>query len=132
MPEHGRFSVSVPESVNMTKRRKRMTELKPVEQYEITAIPPKGALPSDSDNGKHSVPDGLATIDESSRRAAMARAIVENEKKAREQQCGAEIDAAITAILKKFKCAAKFCELREGGQTVRIWLQPVAVDEASQ
>jgi hypothetical protein len=69
------------------------------------------------------------TIDEQSRQTAMARAMIENEKQARVQACAAEIDTALTAILRKHKCAAKFMELREGGQTTRIWLQPVAVDE---
>lgn len=71
-----------------------------------------------------------ATIDEQSKQTAVARAMIENEKRAREQRCGMEIDNALTAILKRHHCAAKFCELREGGQSVRIWLQPVALDEA--
>jgi len=69
------------------------------------------------------------TIDEASKQLAMARMMLDNQKRQREQQCGAEIDAALQTILKKYKCNAKFMELREGGQTTRIWLQPVALDE---
>ncbi len=96
-----------------------MTEPKPVQQYEVAAKLPGG-------NGDQ---PNAPLIDDESKRLAMAKAMLENQKRQREQQCGAEIDAAITAILKKHKCAAKFMELREGGQTTRIWLQPVAVDE---
>lgn len=103
----------------MSNKRHKMIESKPVQQYEVVA---------DSGNGKKDVPDGLATIDEQSRQAAMAKAMVKNEKRQREQRCGEEIDAAIMAILKRHKCNAKFCELRENGQTTRIWLQPVALD----
>ena len=75
------------------------------------------------------IEDTPARIDEKSKQLAMARMMLDNQKRAREQQCGAEIDAALQAILKKYKCNAKFMELREGGQTTRIWLQPVALDE---
>lgn len=93
-----------------------MTELG--QQYETGAIPPEGAAPS-----------GPPTIDEQSRQAAMARAMVANEKRQREQQCGLEIDKAIAEILKRHKCQVHFMELRQDGGTSRIWLQPVAVDE---
>ena len=96
-----------------------MTELKPIEQYEVTPILP-------SDNGQKRAE---ATIDEPSRQAAMARAMLDNMKRQREQACGAEIDKALTAILKKYNCNAQFRELRVGGQTTRIWIQPVALDE---
>lgn len=96
-----------------------MTELRPADQYEVTPIAP-------GDNGQK---PAEATIDESSRQAAMARAMLDNMKRQREQACGAEIDEVLTKILKRHNCSAKFMELREGGQTTRIWLQPVALDE---
>lgn len=100
----------------MSKRRR--LEPKPLQQYEVVATPiGDGQKPSE------------ATIDDESKRLALAKAMIENQKRAREQQCGAEIDAAIQEILKRYKCTAKFMELREGGQTTRIWLQPVALDE---
>jgi hypothetical protein len=103
-----------------------MTEQKPGEQYEV--VPNLDAVIQPGIGG-----DGLqpATpmIDEASKQLAMARMMLDNQKRQREQQCGAEIDAALQAILKKYKCNAKFMELREGGQTTRIWLQPVALDE---
>jgi len=62
-------------------------------------------------------------------KAAEARLMVEQERRAREMRCGQEIDGAIQAISKRHNCTMKFMELREGGQTMRIWLQPVAQDE---
>ena len=67
--------------------------------------------------------------DEAFTQAARARLLVDAEKKAREQRCGQEIDAAVTEIARRNRCAIKFMELREGGNTVRLWLQPVAQDE---
>lgn len=87
-------------------------------QYETVASPPEGAAPN-----------GPPTIDEQSRQAAMARAMVANEKRQREQQCGLEINNAIAEILKRHRCEAHYMELRQDGGTNRIWLQPVAVDE---
>jgi hypothetical protein len=104
-------------------------EQKPAEQYnvipnaEVLGLGERVPHPSEGGNGQ------MPTIDDQSRQTAMARAMIENEKQARVQACAAEIDKAIAAILVKHKCAAKFMELREGGQTTRIWLQPVAVDE---
>jgi ATP-dependent protease ClpP protease subunit len=100
-----------------------MTEQKPAEQYNV--IPNAEMLIHPAEGGNGQTP----TIDEQSRQTAMARAMIENEKQARVQACAAEIDKALTEILRRNKCAAKFMELREGGQTTRIWLQPVAVDE---
>ena len=100
-----------------------MTEQKPAEQYNV--IPNAEMLINPGEGGNGQTP----TIDEQSRQTAMARAMIENEKQARVQACAAEIDKALTEILRRNKCAAKFMELREGGQTTRIWLQPVAVDE---
>jgi len=71
----------------------------------------------------------MPTIDDESKRIAMAKAMVDNQRRRREQECGAEIDAAVNSILAKHHCQAKFMELREGGQTTRIWIQPVAVDD---
>jgi hypothetical protein len=101
-------------------------EQKPAEQYNV--IPNMDILTQPAEGGNGQTP-AMPTIDEQSRQTAMARAMIENEKQRRVQACAAEIDAALTAILKRHKCAAKFMELREGGQTTRIWLQPVAVDE---
>jgi len=109
----------------MSKRR-RMTEQKPGEQYEV--VPNLDAVIQPGIGGNGLQPTA-PTIDEASKQLAMARMMLENQKRQREQQCGAEIDAALQAILKKYKCNAKFMELREGGQTTRIWLQPVALDE---
>ena len=103
-----------------------MTEQKPAEQYNV--IPNAEMLIHPAEGGNGHAP-AAPTIDEQSRQTAMARAMIENEKQARVQACAAEIDKAIAAILVRHKCAAKFMELREGGQTTRIWLQPVAVDE---
>jgi len=103
-----------------------MTEPKPSEQYGV--IPHIDVLTQTAEGGNGQTP-AEPTIDEQSRQTAMARAMIENENRTRVQACGAEIEAAITAILKRHKCSAKFMELREGGQTTRIWLQPVAVDE---
>ena len=106
-----------------------MPEPKPGERYEV--VPNMDALKPDAEsgNGQHA-PE--PTIDEQSKQLAMARMMLENQKRQREQACGAEIDAALSAILKRHKCNAKFMELREGGQTTRIWLQPVAMDEQAQ
>lgn len=103
-------------------------EQKPSEQYNVIPNAEMLIRPADGGNGQAPV---APTIDEQSRQTAMARAMIENEKQSRVQACAAEIDKAIAAILVKHKCAAKFMELREGGQTTRIWLQPVAVDEQS-
>jgi len=100
-----------------------MTEQKPAEQYNV--IPNAEMLIHPAEGGNGQTP----TSDEQSRQTAMARAMIETEKQARVQACAAEIDKALTEILRRNKCAAKFMELREGGQTTRIWLQPVAVDE---
>ena len=67
--------------------------------------------------------------DEAFTQAARAKMLVDAERKAREQRCGQEIDVALTEILKRNRCIAKFMELREGGNTTRIWLQPMAQDE---
>jgi len=96
-----------------------MTEIRPGEQYAVTPILP-------SDNGQK---PSEATIDEPSRQAAMMHAALENMKRQREQACGQEIYKALTAILKKYNCNAQFRELRVGGQTTQIWIQPVALDE---
>ena len=86
-----------------------MTEPKPVEQYAALEL-------------EH-------TIDEQSRQEAMAKALIDNRKRQREQACSAEIDATVVEILKRHKCAIKFMEIREGGQTTKMWLQPVAMDD---
>ena len=110
----------------MNKRHKKMTELKPVDQYEVVPNLDAAIQPSIGGNG---LQPAAQMIDEASKQLAMARMMLENQKRQREQQCCAEIDAALQAILKKYRCNAKFMELREGGQTTRIWLQPVALDE---
>jgi len=66
--------------------------------------------------------------DDEQKRIAMAQAMLENQKRKREAECGAEINAALDAIMKKHKCQARFMELRENGQTTRIWIQPIALD----
>jgi len=102
-------------------------EPKPAERYEVT--PTVNALAQPGGNGKLSTPDGLATIDEQSRQAAMARAMIENEKREREQRCGAEISSAIEAICKRNRCKLSFMELRQDGGLNKMWIQPVAQDE---
>ena len=108
-----------------------MTETKPDDRYDVVpnpAVLAPDSIPPDG-NGQNPIEP---TIDEQSKQLAMARIMLENQKRQREQACGAEIDAALSAILKRHKCSAKFMELREGGQTTRIWLQPVALDEQAQ
>ncbi len=113
----------------MNKRHKKMTESKPGEQYEATSDIDATVYPGIGDNG---LQPATPMIDEASKQLAMARMMLDNQKRQREQQCGAEIDAALQAILKRYRCNAKFMELREGGQTTRIGLQPVALDEQAQ
>jgi len=100
-----------------------MTEQKPTEQYNVI---PNAEVLGLGEALPHSA---TPTIDEQSRQNAMARAMVENEKRQRIIACAKEIDDATESICKKYRCQVKFMELREGGQTTRIWLQPVAVDE---
>lgn len=112
----------------MTKRRNKM-ESKPGERYEV--VPNMGVLTKPADpggNGKQ-VPDGLATIDEQSRQAAMAKAMIENDKRRREQACGEEINRALVEICKKHHCQLHFMELRQDGTATKIWVQPIFVDE---
>ena len=116
-----------------------MTETKPGERYEV--VPNMAALAPDSippdGNGQNPIEP---TIDEQSKQLAMARMMLDNQKRQREQACNTEIDAALTAILKKHKCIVKFVEQREsypspdGQQTTRSrsWLQSVALDEPAQ
>jgi hypothetical protein len=94
---------------------------KPNQQYQAEAVAPTAP----DGNGK--TPD--LTIDEQSRQEAMANAISENAKRRRVQACANEIEKAVAEILKKYKCGSKFMELREDGQTTRIWIQPVALNE---
>ena len=101
-------------------------EQKPAEQYNV--IPNAEMLIQPAEGGNGQTP-AAPTIDEQSRQTAMARAMVENEKRQRIIACAKEMDDMTEAICKKYRCQVKFMELREGGQTTRIWLQPVAVDE---
>ena len=112
-----------------------MTEQKPAEQYnvipnvEVLGLGERLHHPADGGNGQTPT---APTIDEQSRQTAMARAMVENEKRQRIIACAKEMDDMTEAICKKYHCQVKFMELREGGQTTRIWLQPVVVDEQGQ
>ena len=59
----------------------------------------------------------------------MAKAMLDNIKRMKEQACGEEINAAIMAICKRHKCQVHFMELRQDGKATKIWVQPVLVDE---
>ncbi len=106
-----------------------MTELKPIEQYEV--VPNMDALT------KAAAPDGdgqqpaAPTIDQQSKQAAMAKAMLENMKRQKEAACGEEINRAITEICKRHHCQVRFMELRQDGEPVKIWVQPVLVDESA-
>ena len=71
-------------------------EPKPAQQYEATAVP---------------------LIDEESKRLAMAKALVEQEKQRRVMACSAEINKAIGEILARHNC------------TLRPTFQIIAQDE---
>ena len=99
-------------------------EPKPTEQYVATP----------DDNGKQPVPDGLATIDEQSRQVAMARAMLENSIAQREQQCGAEIQAAVETIAKKHHCVISIIETRDVGadRVISVGLRAIAIERTQQ
>ena len=100
-----------------------MTELKPAEQYQTEAViePDNGSAP----------PKPEPTIDEQSRQASMARTMIANSMAQREQACGVEINDAVQAILKKYRCTARFMQERDiaSDRTTKVWLQPIALEK---
>ncbi len=107
-----------------------MPEPKPTEQYEVVPnmdVLTQPAVPAVPD-GNGQQPTAL-TIDQQSKQAAMAKAMLENMKRQKEAACGEEINRAITEICKKHKCLVRFMELRQDGEPVKIWVQPVLMDE---
>ena len=66
--------------------------------------------------------------DKAFQKAAQMRLLVENEMRERGERCKHEVDVALAEILKRNRCKLSIMEVRENGQTTRLWLQPVAVD----
>jgi len=94
---------------------------KPAQQYEATA----------QGNGNQ---PAAPLIDEQSKQVAIARAMLENSLMQREQQCGAEIQAAVEAISKKHRCTISIIETRDvaADRVISVGLRAIAVERTQQ
>jgi hypothetical protein len=102
-----------------------MIEQKPGEQY--TAIPREVTPILPSGNGEKPTEP---TIDDESKRFAMAQAAMENQLRQREAQCEAEIGEILQSIGRKFRCDIRIMETRDiaADRVASVYIKAIAAE----